>query len=188
MNKPTITLVLAVVLFLSACTSGQNATTTAPATGGQQVAAITITATAFAANANIPQEYTCQGSDISPELEWRGVPQGTKSLALIVDDPDAPGGVWTHWVVYNISPDTKRLVEDATKKGLPQGAIQGVTSFKKNSYGGPCPPSGTHHYHFKIYALDTAITTPNLDSAGLVKAMDGHVLAQGEMVGLYAKK
>jgi Raf kinase inhibitor-like YbhB/YbcL family protein len=113
------------------------------------------------------------------------VPQAAKSLALIVDDPDAPAGTWVHWVLWNISPSTKDLKENT----VPQGAEQGMNDFRKRSYGGPCPPYGTHRYFFKLYALDTTLSLgPNTTKASLEKAMTGHIMAQGELIGLYKRK
>ena len=129
----------------------------------------------------IPARYTCQGEDISPALEIQSIPEGTKSLALIVDDPDAPAGTWVHWVVFNIAPAGR--IEESSSPGL-----QGKTSFGNNAYGGPCPPSGTHRYYFKLYALDTALQLQEgVSKAALTQAMQGHILATAELVGLYKK-
>jgi Raf kinase inhibitor-like YbhB/YbcL family protein len=158
-------------------------------TAGQ---ALSLTSPAFAAGASIPKKYTCQGEDLSPQLEWSGVPAGTQSLALIVDDPDAPGGTWVHWVVYNLPADASGLAEGASQanaKGynLPAGGVQGGTSFNRADYGGPCPPSGEHRYFFKLYALDIPLPDQGLNKEALLEAMDGHILAQAELVGLYQK-
>lgn len=159
---------------------------------------LTLTSPAFAPGAAIPARYTCQGEDSSPQLEWSDPPAGTKSLALIVDDPDAAAGSWVHWVVYNIPPATRSLPEGASRGkattfDLPEGAQQGRTSFRRADYGGPCPPSGSHRYFFRIYALDAAVTggaadANALDASALRKAMEGHVLATGELMGTYQKK
>ena len=124
--------------------------------------AMTLTSLAFKQDGQIPSKYTCEGDDISPPLAWNEVPEGTKSLVLIVDDPDAPDPkapklVWVHWVVYNIPPDVKSLPENASKAGLPQGTAVGLNDFKKTGYGGPCPPIGRHRYFHKLYALDTTL-------------------------------
>ena len=138
---------------------------------------------AFENNGYIPSKYTCQGEDINPPLQISQVPQEAKSLVLIVDDPDAPMGTWVHWVVWNIPPKIKEISE----KSLPQGAVEGLNDFQKHSYGGPCPPSGTHRYFFKLYALDTIL---NLDTSStkndLERAMKGHILDQAQLIGLYS--
>ena len=143
-----------------------------------------ISSTAFADNGVIPAKFTCNGADVNPELAISGIPASAKSLALIVDDPDAPSKVWVHWVVFNISPGTAWFAENS----VPAGAVQGTTDFKTPKYGGPCPPSGTHRYVFKLYALDT---TFNLGSAATKKdvesAMQGHILAQATLTGLYTQ-
>ncbi len=144
-----------------------------------------ISSPVFAHNSHIPPKYTCDGADINPPLLIENVPIGAKSLALIVDDPDAPRGTWVHWVVWNIAPDTGKIEEHS----LPAHASQGVNDFKKRTYGGPCPPSGTHRYFFKLYVLDTMLNlAPGTDKAGLEKAMHGHMLGQAELIGLYARK
>jgi hypothetical protein len=150
-----------------------------------------LSSSAFAANADIPSLYTCEGRDQSPPLAWSGVPSGTKSLALIVDDPDAPDPAaprmtWVHWVVYNLPPDTPGLAAGA---GTPAGARDGLNDWQREGYGGPCPPIGRHRYFFKLYALDTVLPALKpATKAGLEKAMQGHVLAQVELVGYYRKK
>jgi Raf kinase inhibitor-like YbhB/YbcL family protein len=139
-------------------------------------------------------QFTCEGQDLSPALSWSGVPEGTKSLALIVDDPDAPDPkapkmVFVHWVVYNLPPDAQGLREAVTASQLPKGALEGVTDYKKVGWGGPCPPIGRHRYFFKLYALDSVLPDLNAPSkAALEKAMDGHILAKAELVGTYQKK
>lgn len=152
-----------------------------------------ITSPAFADGGAIPLQYTCQGDDSSPELAWGEPPDGARSLALIMDDPDAPGGDWVHWLVYNIPPETRGLAAGASQGGgadfnLPGGALQGVTSFRRGDYGGPCPPSGTHRYFFRLYALDTAIQQPGLDHAGLLAAIKDHILASSELMGTYQQQ
>lgn len=147
--------------------------------------------TAFKNNGEIPAKYTCQGDDVSPPLSWKDVPAGTKSFALIVDDPDAPDPqapklTWVHWVVYNIPAETTSLAEGMNKS--PQGSHQGTNDFKKIGWGGPCPPIGRHHYHHKLYALDTVLPeSAKMTKDELEKAMRGHVLAQADLVGTYAK-
>jgi Raf kinase inhibitor-like YbhB/YbcL family protein len=148
-----------------------------------------ITSSAFSNNGMIPSKYTCDGEDISPPLQWDGSPDGTKSIALICDDPDAPMGTFVHWVLYNLPPETKNLVEKVpTNKELPNGARQGTTDFRRIGYGGPCPPSGTHRYYFKIYALDMKLDLSAGASKNQLLAMEKHVLAQGELIGKYKRQ
>ncbi len=152
----------------------------------------TLSSPAFTQGAAIPPQYTCSGANLSPELAWTDPPAGTKSLALIVDDPDAPAGTWVHWVLYNLPPETRGLPEGASQasepaKALPPGSIQGPTSFNRPGYGGPCPPSGQHRYFFHLYAADIALTQPDLNKAGLLKALEGHTLGSAELMGVYKK-
>jgi Raf kinase inhibitor-like YbhB/YbcL family protein len=160
---------------------------------GLRTMPFTISSPAFAPNDPIPAKYTCEGADISPPLQWSGAPEGTKSFALIVDDPDAPDPakpqrVYVHWVVYNIPASVTRLPENAAKSGLPPGAMQGTNDFGKQTYGGPCPPIGRHHYHFKLYALDTELKgLKNPTKAQLEKAMVGHTLDSTQLIGTYEK-
>ena len=143
-----------------------------------------ITSSAFENNGMIPSEYTCDGSDISPPLIMSDVPQETKSLAIIMDDPDAPMGTFTHWLVWNISPQKKQFTKDE-KISFPQGK----TSFGSKSYGGPCPPGGTHRYFFKLYALDEVLNLKEGSSkAELEKAMKGHVISEAVLMGKYSRK
>lgn len=145
--------------------------------------AMKITSPAFAGYQTIPVQYTCDGANISPPLEFAGVPADARSLALIVDDPDAPMGTWTHWVVFNIPPTVQ-----GTRSGIAPPGVEGTTSFGKTQYGGPCPPSGTHHYYFKLYALDAVINLPaSADAKALVGAMHGHEVATAQLIGLYSK-
>ena len=157
--------------------------------GGKKMS-ITITSSAFDDGEMIPVQYTCDGEDISPPLQWEGVPEAAKSLALICDDPDAPGKTWVHWVLFNLPADTSSLQEnfpsDAT---LENGIVQGITDFGDHGYGGPCPPGGTHRYYFKLYALDTTL---ELDSTAqkteVLDAMEAHVLAEGQLMGRYERQ
>ena len=154
---------------------------------------LTISSPAFAANGSIPAAYTCEGKDISPALAWSGVPANAKSLALIVDDPDAPDPkapkmTWVHWVLYNIPPTATGLAEAIVPKDLPPGTLEGTNDWERTGYGGPCPPIGRHRYFFKLFALDTTVADlkkPTKDA--LLKAMEGHVLEQTEMIGTYQK-
>ena len=146
---------------------------------------LTLSSPAFQQDGHIPSKFTCDGADVNPALMIGSVPTGAKSLALIVDDPDAPSGTWVHWVVWNLSPDTREIREHS----VPSGASQGVTNFRKRAYGGPCPPSGTHRYFFKLYALDTTLGLgTDSTKAVLEKAMEGHILARSELIGLYSRK
>jgi Raf kinase inhibitor-like YbhB/YbcL family protein len=139
---------------------------------------------AFRHNELIPKKYTCDGKDVNPPLLIENIPSVAKSLALIVDDPDAPVGTWVHWVVWNISPGMREIKEDS----VPKGAEQGVNDFRKNDYGGPCPPSGTHRYFFKLYALDTVLDlSSKAKKSDLEGAMKGHILEKAELVGLYRR-
>jgi Raf kinase inhibitor-like YbhB/YbcL family protein len=155
---------------------------------------LTITSSAFRHNADIPARYTCDDEDMSPPLSWTGVPAGSKSLVLIVDDPDAPDPkapkmTWVHWVLYNLPPGTTGLAEDVDPQDLPKGTLEGINDWKRTGYGGPCPPVGRHRYFHKIFALDTML--PDLGrptKAKLEKAMHGHILAQAELIGGYQKK
>ncbi len=151
---------------------------------------IKITSSAFEDGGLIPAKYTCDGGDVSPPLQWNAVPEGTKSIALICDDPDAPMGTWVHWVLFNLPSDAKELAENIpTEETLPNGAKQGVNDFGRIGYGGPCPPGGTHRYFFKIYALDTEVgLQAGADKRRLLKAMEGHILGQGQLVGKYKRQ
>jgi Raf kinase inhibitor-like YbhB/YbcL family protein len=159
---------------------------------GDTVMAMTLNSPAFKQNGHIPAKYTCEGEDVSPPLAWEGVPNGAKSLVLIIDDPDAPDPkapkmVWVHWVVYNIPPETRALPENAGKAGLPQGTLLGLNDFKKTGYGGPCPPIGRHRYFHKLYALDITLDLRGATKSQIERAMRGHVLANAELIGTYQK-
>jgi Raf kinase inhibitor-like YbhB/YbcL family protein len=145
---------------------------------------------ALTAGGVIPKKHTCDGPDVSPPLSWSDVPAGAKSLALIADDPDAPMGTWVHWVAWNIPTNAPGLEEGVPKKdSLPNGMKQGTTDFRSIGYGGPCPPSGTHRYFFKLYALDTSLNLPpSATKKDLEKAMQGHLLHQVELMGEYARR
>lgn len=156
-----------------------TSTATATKTG------FSISSPAFKDRGEIPDRYTCKGEDVSPPLVIKGVPEGTKSLALIVDDPDAPSHTWTHWLVWNIRPEAGKIEPGEA----PSGAEVGINDFRRNDYGGPCPPSGTHRYFFKLYALDkmldlkTGATKEELESA-----IRGHTIQSAQMVGLFSRK
>ncbi len=142
---------------------------------------------------NVPEKFTCDGEDISPALEWSGAPEGSETFVLIVDDPDAPDPAnprmtWVHWVLYNIPAAVSSLPEGVKDSNLPEGTLQGRNDWNKTGYGGPCPPIGQHRYFHKLYALDTALSDlgqPTKEE--LEKAMDGHVLSQAELIGLYQR-
>ena len=150
---------------------------------------LTLTSSAFAPGKPIPDRYSCKGQNVSPALDWAGAPAQTVTFALIMDDPDAPSGTYVHWVIYNIPAAGKGLAQAiAPKPTLPDGTAQGRNSSNEQFYFGPCPPSGTHRYFFKLYALDTRLelaSAPN--AAQLQKAMQGHILAQGELMGTFSK-
>jgi len=149
-----------------------------------------LTSTAFKEGELIPKPYTCEGRNVSPPLVWAAPPEGSKTLALICDDPDAPMGTWVHWVLYNLPANTRELPENiAPQRTLGFGEQQGNNSWGKIGYGGPCPPSGTHRYYFKLYALDATLALqPGASKDDLEKAMRGHILAQGQLMGRYAKQ
>ncbi len=150
---------------------------------------LSITSPVFSNGQPIPAIYTCKGRDTSPALAWGDPPAGTKSFALIMDDPDAPGGTWVHWVIYNIPASALGLTEATPANAqLVDGSINGKNSWGKLGYGGPCPPSGTHRYFFKLYALDAVLgLSSGVDKQGLLAAMQGHILTQGELMGTFSK-
>ena len=145
---------------------------------------------AFAADEFIPSQYTCDGQELSVPLSWDEPPAATQSLALICDDPDAPGKTWVHWVVYNLPPQTRSLPENIFPGNpLPKGGLQGINDFGKVGYGGPCPPGGTHRYVFKLYALDRVLELKaGATKAQVEAALKGHILAQAELIGRYRRQ
>ncbi len=149
-----------------------------------------LTSPAFQHAEMIPDRYTCRGQDVSPAVKWSGAPALTMSFALIFDDPDAPMGTWVHWVVYNLPAEQDSLPEGVpVEQQLPGGGLQGTNSWGRLGYGGPCPPSGTHRYFFRLYALDTRLElAPGATKSQVVKAMEGHVLEQSELMGRYQKR
>jgi Raf kinase inhibitor-like YbhB/YbcL family protein len=168
---------LLAALLVSGCTSTQPEEV-------MQMGDLKLTSPAFPDNGDIPAKFTCQGDDVNPQLGIEGVPAGAKSIVLIMDDPDAPMGTWDHWIVFNIAPDTASIAENS----VPSGAVQGRNGWGNSEYGGPCPPSGTHRYVFKLYALDTTLQLDqNADKGAVESAMQGHVLAQTKLTGLYGK-
>jgi Raf kinase inhibitor-like YbhB/YbcL family protein len=155
---------------------------------------LTISSPTFEHEHSIPARHTCEGDDISPELRWSGVPDDTQTLALIVEDPDAPDplaprGIFTHWIVYNLPPDSTGLKEDVRLETLPRGARFGQSDFERPRWGGPCPPIGTHRYFFKLYALDAPLPTAQpLSRNALLDAIEGHVVGYAELIGTYEKR
>ena len=144
-----------------------------------------ITSSAFQEGGDIPSKFTCDGADMNPALRFEGAPGEAKSLLLIVDDPDAPVGLFTHWLAWNIDPKTTEVAENSA----PTNAVQGTNDFPKTGYGGPCPPSGTHRYYFKVYALNQTLDLkPGAKRKEVDAAMRGHVIAQGELMGRYSRK
>jgi Raf kinase inhibitor-like YbhB/YbcL family protein len=173
------------VLVLAACDSNSST----PSAAGGTAQSMMLASPAFAGQQPIPKKYSCDGQSISPPLQWSAPPTGTKSLALILDDPDAPGGTFVHWVLYDLPPTARSLPEGVPTVGdLPDGSKQGRNGSGTIGYTGPCPPYGTHHYHFKLYALDTVPYLPSgAGKSQLEQATDKHVLAYGELVGTYSK-
>jgi len=156
---------------------------------GENAMALQVTSTAFTEGGTIPKKYTCDDADLSPALAWSGVPQGTRSLALIADDPDAPAGTWVHWVLYDLPADLTSLPDGAQGLGAQGLGSQGTNDFRRSGYGGPCPPKGpAHRYYFKLYALDTQLNLKSgASKADVEKAMKGHILAQGQLMGKYGR-
>ena len=186
MLKKTAVLTAVVMLLICSCKSRAG---DKEKEGGAKME-IKVTSSVFKNDGMIPSKYTCDGEDFSPPLQWESVPQGTQSIALICDDPDAPMGTFVHWVLFNLPADIKELVGNIPAgRTLSNGASQGITDFGRIGYGGPCPPSGTHRYFFKIYALDTKLALPAGSAKHqLLKAMEGHILAQGQLVGKYKRQ
>ncbi|MCK6540103.1 MAG: YbhB/YbcL family Raf kinase inhibitor-like protein [Anaerolineales bacterium] len=190
MKRSLLYFSLAVVLS-SACAPSAAATeqTISDPLAMEEAMSIEITSNAFAQGQPIPAKYSCNGEDVSPALSWGEPPAGTQSFALIMDDPDAPVGTWVHWVLFNIPASARGLPEafpaDAT---LPDGSLSGKNSWGNTGYGGPCPPGGTHRYFFKLYALDeTLAISAGATKGELEKAMVGHILAQGELMGTFSR-
>lgn len=169
--------ILAIFFVMTGCS-------TSPSSQKSQIItniAMKLSSTEFQPKGIMPAMYTCSGDDVNPPLEISDVPKEAKSLALIVDDPDAPAGDWIHWILWNISPDTKKILE----KSVPDGAVEGKTSWGNNKWQGPCPPTGTHHYQFKLYALDKVIDLPaSSGKSDLLTEMEGHTLDSVMLVGL----
>ena len=155
----------------------------------QQQAQMKVESAAIKEGQPIPRQYTCDGINISPPLEWSGVPKSAKTIAIVADDPDAPAGTWVHWVLYNLPAENIGLVENVpATDNLKAGGFQGKNDFGKPGYGGPCPPSGTHRYFFRVYALDTLLdVSAGSDKRTVEKAMKDHILGSGELIGMYKK-
>ena len=174
-------LTLAIIPFVGVTAAEESAVT------------LKLVSSAFTEGGAIPKKYTCEGQDISPPLAWSGLPQGAKSLVLIVDDPDAPDPgapkmTWVHWVLYNLPPSSTGLTEGITTKALPAGTMVGVNDWKRAGYGGPCPPIGRHRYFHKLYALDAVLTGLNQpDKAAVEAKMRDHILGQATLIGTYEK-
>lgn len=158
-----------------------------PAQAEEATGKIEVRSPAFGEGEMIPVDFTCEGADMSLPIEWANVPSGTKSLAILMEDPDAPSGNWTHWLVYDLPPSLRRLPAGIPAAELMSyGGMQGRTDFGKPGYGGPCPPQGIHRYFFKVYALDKMLgLRPGVSKQELFKAMQGHVLAEGQLTGTY---
>jgi len=178
------------MMFAVACAKQPTATTPNPGTQTTQTATTTkLASSAFTEGEAIPRQYTCAGINISPPLEWTGIPKSAKTIAIIADDPDASAGTWVHWVIYNLPADTIGMIENLPPtEEIKGGGLQGKNDFEKIGYGGPCPPSGTHRYFFKIYALDSELPLKSgATKADVEKAMSGRVLAQAQLMGTYRK-
>lgn len=171
--------ILGIVLLLIGCQGGIR-----PASEGGNDMSISISSTAFKESDQIPRLYTCDDQNVSPPLAWTGVPTSTVSLAVIMDDPDAPSGTWVHWVLFNLPADTSGLVQ-----GKNGGGVEGKNDFGRLGYGGPCPPRGsTHRYYIKVYALDSKLDLkPGASKAQVESGMRGHILAQGQLMGKYGR-
>jgi len=184
-----IALLIALTIFLCCAYSRPGSGRGEPAVPkGANSMALTLTSTAFADRAAIPKRYTCDADDLSPALQWTGAATETQSLALIVDDPDAPSGTWTHWLIWNIPPGAHQLPEGVPKtETLDNGAAQGRNDFRRIGYGGPCPPAGKpHRYFFKLYALNARLDLkPGASKADLEQALKAHILAQTQLMGTY---
>lgn len=186
---PIFCSLIVTAVLLTACNTGYRQSFTQPKmptkAGPITTINMQLTSTAFKNNEKIPAKYTCDGQNISPPLKFDAIPENTQTLALIVDDPDAPAGTWAHWIIFNIDPKTTEIPENTS----PKTATQGTNSFGKSTYGGACPPSGTHRYFFKLYALDTKLTLDQTaKKQDLETAIQGHALSYAELIGLYSRQ
>jgi Raf kinase inhibitor-like YbhB/YbcL family protein len=188
MKKLYLPFILLILALNFGCTRNGGNQAQPPAANKQNIADanhMEISSPAFKNNGLMPEKYTCDGANINPPLIIGSVPADAKSLVLIMDDPDAPMGTWVHWTVWNINPQTAEIAEDSS----PEGASQGITSFGSSGYGGPCPPSGTHRYYFRIYALNTELELPVKSTRQeLDNALNGNILDQAELIGLYSRQ
>jgi len=177
-------------LSLVACGSTNNSSSSSKLQTKPASKTMQLKSNAFSPEEMIPSKYSCDGEDVSPRLSWGEIPNGTQSLALIADDPDAPGGTFVHWVLYNLPPDTHQLPENVpAKTEQVSGALQGKNNFGNLGYGGPCPPGGTHRYFFKLYALDQMLDLKaGATKAEVEAAMEGHVLAEAHLMGRYSRQ
>lgn len=192
MRKGELILLVGMLAF-NACAKSQQPVAqphATPATQQQQKSEMKVTSDAFKDGEAIPRGYTCDGANISPPFEWSGVPKSAKTIAITTDDPDAPAGTWVHWVLYNLPADGLGVIENTPQtETLKGGGMQGKNDFMKIGYGGPCPPSGTHRYFFKFYALDSELPLkPGATKAELEKAMEGHIVGQAQLVGTYRRE
>jgi len=189
MRKVEVFLVLAMFVFIACANRQQQAAhpQATPTTQQQQKSELKLTSNAFKEGEAIPRGYTCDGANVSPPLEWAGVPKSAKTIAIIADDPDAPAGTWVHWVVYNLPAEGLGLIENTPQtETLNGGGVQGKNDFGKIGYGGPCPPSGRHRYFFKFYALDSELPLkPGATKPEVEKAMEGHIVGQTQLMGTY---
>jgi len=178
------------VLLLLGCGSKNENKPIEKETNQDNIMELKLNSSAFEEGGMIPEEFTCDGDNVSPELSWSGAPAETKSFALICEDPDAPAGIWIHWVIYNIPGSEKGLHEGVSAdKKLYNGTMQGLNSSGETGYDGPCPPVGTHRYYFKLYALDTILNIEgNVTKDVLLDAMKGHIIAQGQLMAKYTRK
>ncbi|HVO79243.1 MAG TPA: YbhB/YbcL family Raf kinase inhibitor-like protein [Terriglobales bacterium] len=186
--EPIVAIAALLIALPTTAIAGKSADPS-PAQGGRTMALV-ISTPSFPNAGDIPRKFTCDGADLSPELSWTGAPAGTQAFALIADDPDAPVGTWTHWVLYDLPASATSLPEGVSKVDeLGSGGHQGRNDFRKIGYGGPCPPPGKpHRYFFKLYALDTKLNLkPGASKREVEQAMEGHVLAQAEWMGKYKR-
>jgi len=182
--------IVCVAILVPALASCQSRRDPAASTNVGKTMQIKVTSSAFVDGGLIPAKYTCDGTNVSPPVSWTNIPTAAKTIALICDDPDARARVWVHWVLFNLPASITELAENVPPdKNLGTGAKQGTNDFGKIGYGGPCPPSGTHRYYFKLYALDTELELPaGATKPQLLEAMKGHILAEGQLIGKYSRK
>ncbi|MDX1664198.1 MAG: YbhB/YbcL family Raf kinase inhibitor-like protein [Candidatus Promineifilaceae bacterium] len=182
----------ALLLLLSAfigCTAEEDQLAEVEETEVVAVNLLTLRSPAFTEGDFIPPQYTCDGADIAPPLTWHDLPSDVESYALIVDDPDAPGGTWTHWIVYNIPPEVEEFPEDLSSEHEPALGVEGVNSWGESGYRGPCPPEGEHRYFFKLFALNTVLDLEaGADRDAVLEAINGHILAEGQLMGVYERQ